>query len=218
MRLSASQLKTYNNSPAQRAGKYILWLDEFQDNDATVTGRLFEHRVFTGKDNYDIITEAKEKVSTIDTEKIIHDFDVLKSHYTVPKMKIWDTQVFCEWTINDVEFVGYIDNLEGDTIRDVKTSYYLTKQDSKSINFWSGMTSIEEYELQLWIYMLLTGKKKANILEVAKYEYKKEWDYSQVIEFEMTDDFNTTMEDKRFPIMDEMKALHTKYSFINNAH
>lgn len=108
-------------------------------------------------------------------------------------------------------FVAYIDNFNDDCIDDIKTAHYLTNKDNTAKNSWSGMSTWEEYELQLWVYMKLTGSKKARILEVAKHKYKDERHAHQIIEFEMTEEFDKRMTDKYQPIVEEMSLLYNKY-------
>jgi len=43
---------------------------------------------------------------------------------------------------------------------DIKTTKYLTNPEPESKNMWSNLSSYEEYELQLWVYMSLTGRSK----------------------------------------------------------
>lgn len=117
--------------------------------------------------------------------------------------------------IGDYQFVGYIDNLTDNCIDDIKTSYYLTKKDSNAKNHRSGMTTYEEYELQLWVYMKVSGIKKSRIIEIATFKYKDEERHEhQILDFELTDEFDKKMSDKYFPIFAEMKAMKDKFPNI----
>lgn len=116
--------------------------------------------------------------------------------------------------IGDYQFVGYIDNLT-DIIDDIKTSHYLTKKDGGQKNHRSGMTTYEEYELQLWVYMKIANIKKSRIIEVATHKYADDNRCEhQILDFELTDEFDKKMSDKYFPIFAEMKEMKNKYSHI----
>lgn len=206
MRLSASQIKTYSASKAKRAGQYILWVkDEFQ-NDSFNVGNLFELRLTKWVEDFQILEWVQ------DLEKAIQDFDNLKHNAEWLEFKSWDIQVFLQWEINGVEFVWYADNIIDGVIEDIKTCKYPTNIESGAINMWSGMTTYQEYELQIRIYMVLTWLKKWRIIEVAKHKYKDEKPRNQIIEFKWSDKWNKQMEDKFFPIIDEMMTLYAQYN------
>lgn len=212
IKLSASQLKTFCSSRAKRVGRYCLWIkDDQYSEDNLVLWSLFEHYYFNKEDNYKILDWRDIE----DMEKLIESYDSLKHNAIWLEIPIWDTQVKVEWIINNVPFIWFIDNLHDWIPRDLKTSYYLNKQDSKKKNDRSWMTYREEYELQLRLYMSLLWSPIGKVAEVAKYKYKDHEKHEhQIITFEMTDEWKKKMEDKYYPIINEMVELHNKYSQI----
>lgn len=208
MRLSVSQIKTYNASPAKRAWLYILWIKEDYSNDAMLLWQAFENWLITKHDNLEKIIWNKE---VEDMEKFVQDYDTLKFNAEWTELNLWKQQVRVQGKLFGLDFIWYIDNLTDERVEDIKTTRYLTKPDSKSKNMWSGMTTMEEYELQLWIYCKLLWRKKWRILEFAKHRYKDNRKASQIIELEITDEFDKEMEVKYWKIIEEMKKLYNKY-------
>lgn len=207
MKISVSQLKTYNASPAKWAGLYILWIKEDISNDAFVLGQLAEQRLITGQDDWSIL----EWKDIIDKEKFNDAYEAIKHNsqwLVIPK---WVYQYKMEWIIDKFSFIGYADIIDEECVYDIKTSQYLTKLDSNSLNMWSNLSSYDEYALQLWIYMKLTGKKKAQILEVSKHKYEDNKPYNQIIEFTWSEEWDKKMSDKWIPVMYAMQDLYTKY-------
>lgn len=208
MILSASQIKTFNASKAKRAWQYLLGIkDEFK-SDALPLWQLFELRLTKWVEDFELIKDVAEP------EKVVEQYDNLKHNAEWLDFKAWYLQVKCEWTINGSEFVWYIDNITDWVIEDIKTAQYLTKQDNNSVNMRSWLSTMDEYALQLRIYMKLTWIQKARIIEVSKHKYKDEQPRNQIIEFEWSDERDNAMQDKWYPVMDEMKALYQKYNNV----
>lgn len=207
MILSVSQLKTYNASKAKRAGQYILWIQDFIENDALWLWQLAEYRLMTGEDDYSIL----DKANIQDMEKTIQEYDTIKHNAKWLEIPKWATQVKVEWDLLGQRFVWYIDLVTEDTIIDIKTSRYLTKVDDKSKNMWSGLSSYDEYRLQLRVYMKLTGKQKSQIIEVAKHRYKDDNPRHQILQVDMSEELDQEMTVKRQPIVDEMMELYRQH-------
>ncbi len=205
MKLSVSQIKTFIWSKSKWAWSYILWIKDEFNNDSLPLGNLFEHYLITWQDQYEIIKDVS------DMEKIIETYDTLKHNAIWLDMPIGDTQVKLQWYINDVEFVGYIDNLYEWVVRDIKTAQYLTKKENESKNMWSWLSYYEEYELQMWVYMKLGWYKLWKIAEISKHKYKDWKSYNQIIEFVWSDEWDKKMEEKYYPIINEIIKLYKEY-------
>ena len=191
LRLSASSIKTFCASKAKWAWKYCLWVeDEVNYWDALALGKLFEHWLMFGKDDYSILDNEE----VFDMEKLMETYDALKHNAEWLEFERWTNDFKVEWELFGVPFIWYIDNFREDCIDDIKTSQYLSKEWWSS-NHRSWMTYHEEYALQLRLYMLATWVKKAKI-----------------IEFEMTDEWKEKMINKYQPIVQEMKELFDKYN------
>lgn len=76
---------------------------------------------------------------------------------------------------------------------------------------WSGMSTYDEYKLQLWIYSKLTGINNAKIVEVSKHEYKDKRVENQIIDYVFDDATHVEMEAKYKPVVEEMYDLYTKF-------
>lgn len=78
------------------------------------------------------------------------------------------------------------------------------------------MTYYQEYELQLWVYHMLTGINKCRILEVSKHKYvtakDKDRHEHQIIEFNFDKEYDDIMIAKYEPIVNEMKQMLEKFS------
>lgn len=211
MRLSVSQVKTFCSSKSKRAGKYILWVrDDWFWEDSMACWKLLEHYLMTWQDNYQLIEWMKIE----DMEWVITKYDATKHNAQWLEFVRGQSNVEVNGMIGDYQFVGYIDNLT-DMIDDIKTSYYLTKKEGWQKNHRSGMTTYEEYELQLRVYMKIANIKKSRIIEIATFKYKDEERHEhQILNFELTDEFDKRMSDKYFPIFAEMKEMKDKYSHI----
>ena len=155
--------------------------------------------------------ELLDNYNLFDPEVLLEKYENIKHNSSNLDFKIGDRNVKVEWQICGEDFLWYLDNYNPDCIDDIKTVTYLTKPDWKAKNFWSGMTYIEEYELQLRIYMSLTWINKSRIIEVSKHKYKDDRIANQIIEFEMTEEFDKRMRGKYFPIIKEMRILYNKY-------
>lgn len=208
---SVSSVKTFCSSKAKWAGKYILKIQEDTDFwDSLSIGKLFEHRLMTGEDKYELCENVKNM------EDIVTAYDTLKwnSEWMVFERGEWNKEV--KWEVLWVPFVWYIDNFTKDCIYDIKTSQYLSKEDSKQINHRSWMTYYQEYELQLWVYHMLTGINKCRILEVSKHKYvtakDKDRHEHQIIEFNFDKAYDENMSAKYWPIVNEMKEMLTKFA------
>lgn len=173
------------------------------ENDSFLIGQIFEEYLMTWKENLETIV-GDQKVG--DMSKIFTDLETLKHNAEGLEFERGLRNVKVEWTIFGYPFEWYLDNLT-DTIDDIKTCHYLTDTASNSKNMWSWMTTYEEYELQLWIYMKLKGITKARILEVSKFAYKDKRHAHQIIEFEMTEEFDKKMSDRYEKIVKEMVGM-----------
>jgi len=208
-RISCSQLKKFNASKAERAGKYIMWIKEQFQNDAFPLWLLFENWLMTGKDEYDKFLDGQE---IVDKAKLLQDYDTLKHNSKGLKFEVWEPQYEIKGELFWVPILWYVDNLTDEWIDDIKTTRYLNKKDSKQINSRSGMTYYEEYETQLWIYMKLMWRKKGRILEIAKHKYKDKRHANQIIEFHWSKAWDKKMTEKRQPIVEEMWKMRDEYS------
>lgn len=210
--LSPSSIKTFVGSKSKWAGSYLLGVKDSQDNqDSLQLWKMFEERLFTGKDNRDII----QWIEIYDKEKFAEDYDTLKWNAQGIVMNKGKQQVEVKGDLFGFTCRWYIDNLTDDNvIEDIKTSQYLSKE-WWAKNFWSGMTYNEEYELQLRIYHKLTGINKCRIIEVSKHKYvtKKDADRHehQIIEFNFDEEYDKRMTDKYEPIVKEMFELWNKF-------
>lgn len=207
---SISQLKKFNADPAAWWWKYILGIDSPGNPEAFCLWNLAEHRLCTHEDKYEIMEDYK----LLDDDKVIEWYDIIKSNAEWLPCIEWETQLFVEGDIWGYKLIWYIDVLQGDTIIDIKTSRYLSKE-WWWVNMRSGLTSYEEYELQLWFYMKATGKRLAQIIEVAKHDYKKkgEWHSRQVIDFNRTDEMDKKRTNRSLWLLEEMNNLHNKFKF-----
>lgn len=208
MLLSVSQLKTFNASKATWWWKYLLGIDEPIQNDALWLWQLAEHYLITGQDDYNIL----DKANIQDMEKTIQDYDTIKHNAKWLEIPKGLTNVRVEWDLLGQRFLWYIDLLTEDTIIDIKTSKYLSKQESDNKNMWSWLSSYDEYRLQLWVYMKLTGKQKGKIIEVAKHKYKDDKPRNQIIDINMTEELDQEMTNKRQPVVDEMIRLWAAFN------
>lgn len=211
MKLSVSQVKTFCSSKSKRAGRYILWIkDDWFGEDSMACWKLLEHYLMTGEDKYELIDGMKIE----DMEWVIAKYDAAKHNAKWLEFVRGQSNVEVNGMIGDFQFVWYIDNLT-DRIDDIKTSYYLTKKDSTNKNHRSWLTTREEYELQLRVYMKVSGIKKSAIIEVATFKYKDESKHEhQILELELIDEFDKRMSDKYFPIFAEMKQLKDRYQSL----
>jgi len=207
---SVSQIKKFNANPAERAGKYILWIKCATNDEAFALWNLAEYRLCNHIDDYELL---KDYV-WLDVAKVIEWYDVIKKNAEWLDKIDGETQLFVEWNIWDHKLIWYIDILQGDTIIDIKTSRYLSKE-WWWVNMRSGLTSFEEYELQLWFYMKATWKRKAKIVEVAKHDYKNKWEWHsrQVIDFNRTDEMDKKRTKRSLDLLNQMQELHNKFKF-----
>ena len=208
--LSPSSIKTFVWSKAKRAWKYILWVKDSDDNqDNLRIGKLFEERLFTWIDNWDVV----KWVEITNSEKFHKDYETLKHNSKWMHFVKWETQVEVKWELFGYPVRWYIDNLVGWVIEDVKTAHYLSKPWDDSVkNMWSGMSYNEEYLLQLRIYSRLLWQEKTHILEVSKHDYKDKRHAHQIIEYTFTKELDKKMEDKYKPIIEEMAELHKQFN------
>ena len=205
---SVSQIKTFCWSKAKWAWKYILWIeDDFEKNDSLILWKMFEYWLMNWKDNVEEIIWDQE---VVDMEKLIEDYDTLKHNAQWLEFEKWSSNYKVEWDLLWQKFVWYIDNLTESYIDDIKTARYLSKEDW-SINMWSWMSTNDEYKLQLRVYMKLLGRNKSRIIEIAKHKYKDERNEHQIIEFELTPEFDKEMTEKYQPVINEMSNLYKKH-------
>lgn len=207
--LSVSQLKSFNASKAQWAGKYILWLkDEYKD-DALILGQLAEIYLFTGKDDFKLL----EGKNLNNKDKLLEEYENIKHNAIWLEFTKWDVQRKVKGNLLGMPFIGYIDNHNPNLIDDIKTVKYLTNiEDVKeNRNFWSWLSTYEEYELQMWVYMKLSNIKKARVIEVSKHRYKDGKNAHQFIHFELTEEMDKRMLEKWAPIVAEIQYLYDYY-------
>lgn len=209
--LSVSSIKTFCSSKAKRAGKYIMWIKEDTDfGDSLSIGKLFENWLFTWLDKYELCENVKSM------ENIVEAYDTLKwnAQWLQFNKGEWNKEV--RWELFGMPVVGYIDNYNSDCIDDIKTSQYLSKKDSNQINHWSWLTYYQEYELQLWVYHMLTGINKCRILEVSKHKYvtakDKDRHEFQIIEFNFDEEYDKRMIEKYGGVVKEMKELWDRFN------
>lgn len=200
-RLSASSIKTFCGSPTKWGGSYLLWLKD-PTGDAMYLGKIFEHWLFTGEDNWSLADGVTDKV------KFIEKYDWLKANAKLD-FKKGQHNVEIKWELFWVPCIWYVDNLI-ETVDDIKTTQYITKDDSAP-NFWSGLSYWDEYRLQLWIYFRLTWIRHTRILEYWYHTYKDGRKNCQIIDFIWTDEEDKKMEEKYRPIVEEMKELYNKF-------
>jgi len=205
---SVSQIKTFCGSKAKWAWKYILWIeDDFEKNDSLILWKMFEYWLMNWKDNIEEIIWDQE---VVDMEKLIEDYETLKHNAQWLAFERWVSNYKVEWDLLWQKFVWYIDNITEIYIDDIKTARYLSKEDW-GINMWSWMSTNDEYKLQLRVYMKLLGRNKSRIIEIAKHKYKDERNEHQIIEFELTPEFDKEMTEKYQPVINEMSNLYKKH-------
>lgn len=213
MKYSASSVKNFCWSRQKWAGKYVLWVKDVFTEDSFAVGDLIENYLKEGTDNYEIIKDRNiEKM-----DAVLADYDTAKYNAEWLGFVKWIDKVKFEGIICWQVFIWFPDNLiEGEYVDDIKSSRNLTKigEDEGGKNMWSNMSTYEEYELQMWIYMRLTKINKARIFEVAKHKYKDWRRAHQIIHFELTPEFNKKMEDKYGPIIQDMSAMWNKFSWV----
>lgn len=214
IKLSASQIKMFCASKAKWFGKYVAWIEDEYTGDALTVWVLIEDYLLNPFHDFEKI--VKEKWCE-DIEKVKADYDVAVRNAEAVKneIQIWEVQKYVEWELNGVKILGYIDDYKDWIIYELKTAQYLTDPNKEwAANFWSWMSTIDEYRLQCWIYMRLLWVDTAKIVEVSKYGYKDKRHASQIIEIKNTPEFNKSMEDKFFPIIKEMSDYYKKYNWI----
>ena len=157
------------------------------------------------------LDEMLKWVELDDKEKAIQTYEDCKFNAGWLQLPIWEVQKEIKWEICWVDYIGYIDNYKDWIIYELKTAQYLTDKDKEwAKNMWSGMSTIEEYKLQLWMYMRVL-KCNWRIVEIAKHRYKDWLDRNQFIDFEWSEDFDKEMLAKYTPIINEMKELYEKF-------
>lgn len=209
MQISASQIRMFCWSKAKRAGQYILGIKDEIKNDALRVWKAVEDYMLNPL-FHDLDTLLKW-VELEDKEKAIQTYEDCKFNARWVLLPIWEVQKEIKWEICGVDYIGYIDNYKDWIIYELKTAQYLTDKDKEwSKNMWSWLSTIEEYKLQLWMYMRVL-KCNGRIVEIAKHRYKDWLDRSQFIDFERSEDFDKEMLAKYTPIINEMKELYEKF-------
>lgn len=208
MQISASQIKMFCWSKAKWAGQYILWIKDEMKSDALRVWKAVEDYLLNPFHSLD---EMLKWVELDDKEKAIQTYEDCKFNAGWLQLPIWEVQKEIKWEICGVDYIGYIDNYKDWIIYELKTAQYLTDKDKEwAKNMWSGMSTIEEYKLQLRMYMRVL-KCNWRIVEIAKHRYKDWLDRSQFIDFEWSEDFDKEMLAKYTPIINEMKELYEKF-------
>jgi hypothetical protein len=149
-----------------------------------------------------------------DKVKFMKDFEALKHNAIWLNFQKWELQKKVEWKLFWVDILWYIDNYTEERIDDIKTSAYLTKLDSNVVSMYNWLTKMEEYELQLRVYMKLMNKNKSRIIEIWKHKYKDNRNSHQIIEFIRDSKMDKRIENKRLPLVKEMVELDKKYSTL----
>ena len=125
----------------------------------------------------------------------------------------WDYQTFVSMNLHWIEHIGFIDVMQKDKIIDIKTTGKKTSLDWLSMYSW--LTKRDEYELQLWFYMKATGLRKASIIEVVKFAYKKPGSYWDEYEMNWTDEMDGKWIEWTREKAREMKALYDRFYVAN---
>ena len=210
--LSVSQIKKANADMGSWFADKFLWLwNAIEEETNFAVGDLVENYLITGEDNFDIIKDR----NIADMDRLKEIYESAKHNAEWLEFEKWEQQVKVSGKLFDIEFVWYVDNLTDEYVDDIKTCWTLTKNDATFPNSWSGMTTYREYEVQLWVYMKLLGRKKGRIIEVAKHSYKdKDRHEHQMLEFNMTDKWDKEMKSFVGTIIDKMKDT-VKVWFVN---
>ena len=207
MRISASQIKMFCWSKAKRAGQNILWIKDNYSNDSYIVWKLLENYLITWKDNIEEVIGD----SVVDNlEKILQDYENAKYNTQWLVFEKWVTQYKVEWQLLWQQVLWYVDNITDNWIDEIKTSHYVSNPEKDSKNSWSNMTPMEEYRLQVWIYMKLLWRTKAKVIEIPKHRYK-DWPRFSIFEFILTPEKDKEMEEKYQPIVNEMSELYNKF-------
>lgn len=233
--LSVSQISTYIKSPQQWAGKYILGMQDNYKTDALEIGSMFHKRVevCAWKNIWDEAEKEWENLIQSLEGSFKHDPDFLtdavKIFYTLRKnFECYDDTGIVErekkvvdrlhlWGAKTINFVGYVDAIHADgTIVDYKSVTYFTKPWDTTPPIRGGLPSYKSYELQAWLYMKVTGLKKAKFVEILKKDFKKytREQSHQVIEFEFSDARDNSMMSEYMPIMEQIHDLYEKYEIV----
>jgi len=226
-KFSVSQLKKYNANPAERAWTYILGIKNYSDSASNIAGKMFEER-YTKKQLAEEPSDREAKLNErcekqlsilIDTDercKAVLLFESLKDHAKNLNTEVGAIQQYVVWKIAWFDFCWYIDNVTEDRIEDYKTIWQA--KNLNTISQYSWMTNGDEYELQLRVYMYLTERSKARIIEVNGYNYVKEpkEGYVKIIEYTRTEEMDKKWIAFIAEKCTEMSALYVK--FWGNLH
>lgn len=207
MRISISQIKTATASLSKWAGSYILWIKDDFSPDALALGNMFEHKLITGKDDYEqFMQNVQEK------EKVLADYDALIYNAKGLELPKWDYQMRIDGELFGVPFLWFADIADDECIYDIKTISKTSAISWTYPNMRSGMTYMEEYELQMRAYMKVTGYKKSQIIAVGKFLYKDEKHDHVKIDIEWSDDLDKRMTERFHPIVKKMQDLYLKHA------
>lgn len=208
MQISASQIKMFCWSKAKWAGQYLLWIQDVIKNDSLRVWKAVEDYLLNP---FHDVEQLLKWVELEDKVKAIQTYEDCKFNATWLEIPIGEVQKEIKWEINGVEYIWYIDNYKDWIIYELKTAQYLTDRFKEwTKNMWSWMSTIEEYKLQLWMYMRVL-KCKWRIVEIAKHRYKDWLGRCQFIDFDYTEEFEKEMLEKYTPIINEMKELYDKF-------
>jgi len=214
--LSVSQLKLFNSSKAKRVWEKCLWIkDDFQNDNYSIW-LLVEDFLLNSEHDISNVDNIIQWNIIKDQEKVQEWYNNAKKNTVWLELEVGFVQCKVEWNLLWYNFIWYVDNLTNEWIEDIKTTQYLTNTENKwSENLWSWLTTYQEYELQLWVYMKLLDRDKARIVEVSKHEYKDWKPRNQFIEFHRTEEMDQRMEETRWPKVKEMFELYQRYSSLN---
>lgn len=239
--LSVSQIKTFIKSKQQRAGKYILGIEDEPFEDSRTLWIMFHKRI--EEMNWDFTKdteiawrllremqskELSQKTKSTFVQDTVEAFEILRRHFLasqrinalewlVREREKPLSETISVWQLYDqVKFKWYVDSIGDDFFIDYKSVTFFTNLGDTNIPMRAWMPVRREYELQAWLYMRATGKNKALFIECLKKDYKK---YSveqgnQIIEFNYSEARDQEMRDMYDPIMTEIIENYEKHEVI----
>jgi len=216
MKLSASQLKCYKNDKATWGWRYLLWFRDSAPKTYFDLGTAFHKFMQTGekeeavrfiKDTGWHESEKKNMLKTLET--LFSNAEWYEEEWVGPP----EREKYVEWEIRGVTFCWYVDCVYNDKCIDYKTAATKTTPENKP-RMWSTMTPYEEYALQAYIYMKLTGTESCDFVEVYKKVVKKYDVQHNMITFNLTLAFEKKMEDMHKGDVLELIKTYNEYKWI----
>lgn len=223
--ISVSQIKLFIKSQQQRAGKYILWIEDDWVYESLILGGLFHESVEKWLDPSKVLelhNELEDEAMVMSIRTKLHTLQENFSHYDDSGIIERERQFSCtlwEYNWEPMTLIWYIDAIRSDgTIIDYKTVSNFTVVWDDRIPMRGGMSIYDSYELQAWLYMYATWYKRAEFVEILKKSYKKYTpkDSHQVISFTWSDELHQKMSEKYYPIIENMYIMHSKFKHINS--